>query len=82
MNDNYLYLYEEIYQEHCQQIRREIALNRMVFPAQHPGVLERVAGLLLHVGTALQQRCERQIQQMQCKNMLELGMLEELRMCR
>lgn len=82
MNNNYLYLYEGIYREHCQQIRREIALNRLAFPSQRPGVLERVAGLLLHLGTALQQRCERQIQQMQRKNLLELGMLEELRMCR
>ncbi|MFN8443370.1 MAG: hypothetical protein U0175_21515 [Caldilineaceae bacterium] len=82
MNDNYLYLYKDIYQEHCQQIRRQIALNRLAFPAQRPGVLERVAGLLLHLGTALQQRCDRQIQQVHRKNMLELGMLEELRMCR
>lgn len=82
MNFNNWELYNDFYQEHYQQIRREIALNRLAFSQRTPGILERIATLLLRLGRALQQHCDRQIAQVRQRAALDCGTLEELGLSR
>jgi len=63
MNGFNPYLHEEFYREQRQQIRLQVARNRMLLP-RRPGLLPRIAQLLVRMGNALQQHHEKRLAQM------------------
>ncbi len=61
MNTTNPYLYEELWREHQRQMRRQVAINRMVLPHERMALLQWLSNLLLRLGTALQHHREQRL---------------------
>ncbi len=76
------YLYEELWREHQQQMRRQIAINRMFLAEPRNNFLQWSAHLLLRLGTALQRYREQQLLRAQAQCQIEPGLLKEYHLSR
>ena len=82
MNITNPYLYEEMWREHQQQMRQQIAINRMVLAEPQDKILQWTAHLLLRLGTALQQYREHQQMRIQARNQFDTNRLKEYHLSR
>ncbi|MEZ4674264.1 MAG: hypothetical protein R2932_08490 [Caldilineaceae bacterium] len=82
MNTPNPYLYEELWREHQQQMRRQVAINCMVLAEPRNGFLHWSASLLLRMGTALQRYRDQQLLRTQAHSQIDTGLLNEYHLSR
>jgi hypothetical protein len=82
MNITNPYLYEKLGQDHRQQMRRQISINRLILDQERGTVLQWTANLLLRVGMALQRYREQQLVRVQTRSQMDTSMLKEYHLSR
>lgn len=82
MNITNPYLYEELWREHQRQMRRQIAINRMVLSEPRNSLLQLSASLFLGLGTALQRYRDQQLLRTQAQSQIDTGLLNEYHLSR